>query len=191
MPTERQLTANRQNARKSSGPRSPNGKARVGKNAYRHGLATSATSIPAFEKHIEAQALQIAEVDLVDLADARALATAEFDLDRVQRVKTSLINRMLKFGAFDPQFLFSSMAQEVRFIKLIIWGKISCFPQPPDPSTLMPKDEPARTIEAVRRTLPELEKLERYEKQATARLNRAISAIVKSKSADGGQNGPR
>jgi hypothetical protein len=191
MPTERQLTANRQNARKSAGPRSPGGKARVGKNAHRHGLSTGARSIPAFEKQIEALALQIAKTDLIDLADARALATAEFDLDRVQRVKTSLINRMLIFGAFDPQFLFSSMAQEVRFIKLVIWDKISVFPQPPDPSASMPKEEPTRTIEAIRRALPELEKLERYEKHAIARLNRVISAVVKSKSADGRQDGPR
>jgi hypothetical protein len=191
MPTKKQLAANRQNARNSSGPRSPSGKARVGKNAYRHGLSTGARSSPAFEKQIEALALQIAKTDLIDLADARALATAEFDLDRVQRVKTALINRMHVFGALDPQFLFSSMAQEIRFIKLVIWGKISVFPQPPDPSASMPKEEPTRTIEAIRRALPELEKLERYEKHATARLNRAISEIVKGKNADGRQDGPR
>jgi hypothetical protein len=144
---------------------------------------------PAFEKQIEALALQIAKVDHINLADARALAAAEFDLDRVQRVKTSLINRMHVFGAFDPQFLFSSTALEVRFLKLVCWGKVSGFPRPPDPSASMPEEKPARTIEAIRRALPELEKLERYEKHATARLNRAISAIVKSKSADGRQDG--
>ena len=57
------MTANRQNARKSSGPRSPDGKARVGKNAYRHGLSTGAGSSPAFEKQIEALAVQIAKTD--------------------------------------------------------------------------------------------------------------------------------
>jgi hypothetical protein len=191
MPTKKQLAANRQNARNSSGPRSSDGKARVGKNAYRHGLSTDARSSPAFEKQIEGLALQIANADHINLADARALAAAEFDLDRVQRVKTALINRMHVFGALDPQFLFSSMAQEVRFIKLVYWGKISGFPRPPDPSASMPKEEPARMIEAIRRALPELEKLERYEKHATARLNRAISEIVKSKNADGRQDGPR
>jgi hypothetical protein len=55
----------------------------------------------------------------------------------------------------------------------------------------MPKEEPTRMIEAIRRALPELEKLERYEKHATARLNRAVSEIAKSKNADGRQDGPR
>jgi hypothetical protein len=185
MPTEKQLGANRQNARNSSGPRSPEGKARVGKNAYRHGL--SARSSPAFEKQIEAHALRIAKADHINLAHARALAAAEFDLDRVQRVRTALINRVHLFGAFDPQFLFRTTAQEVGFIKLMLFGKVPGFPPPPDPSESMPEDEPGRTIEAVRRALPELEKLERYEKRATARRDRAIREIVKSKNADGRQ----
>jgi hypothetical protein len=67
MPTKKQLAANRQNARNSSGPRSPSGKARVGKNAYRHGLSTGASSSRAFEKQIEARALQIANAETISI----------------------------------------------------------------------------------------------------------------------------
>jgi hypothetical protein len=188
MSTERQFAANRRNARSSTGPRNPNSKARVGKNAYRHGLSVAVGNSPAFDEQIEARAIKIAKVDGINLADARALAAAEFDLDRVLRAKTSLINRMLIFGTLESQYLFSSMAQEVKFLKLLIYGKISVFPQPPDLSASMPKEEPDRTVEALRRALPELEKLERYEKQATARINRAIRAITKNKNADARQD---
>ncbi len=40
----------------------------------------------------------------------------------------------------------------------------------------MPTDEPARTAEAVRRALPELVKLNRYESRAVARRDRALRA---------------
>jgi hypothetical protein len=185
MPTEKQLAANRRNARNSSGPRSSNGKARVGKKAYRHGLSINSSSGPAFEKQVERLALKFAKVDHIDLADARALAAAEFDLDRVARVKTALINRMHVFGAFDSQLLFSSTAREIGFLKLMLFGKMPGFPPLPDPSWSMPKEDPKRTLEAIRRALPELKKLERYEKRAFARRDLAIRAIVKNKAPDG------
>jgi len=41
MASERQIAANRRNARKSSGPHSGAGKKRASRNAYRHGLTLS------------------------------------------------------------------------------------------------------------------------------------------------------
>src|SRR3546814_730857 len=48
MATERQLTANRCNALKSTGPRTEEGKHQSRKNAFRHGLAAE-TIVPVFE----------------------------------------------------------------------------------------------------------------------------------------------
>ena len=42
----------------------------------------------------------------------------------------------------------------------------------------MPAQEPARTAEAVRRMLPDLLKLNRYESRAVTRRDRAIRAIT-------------
>jgi hypothetical protein len=48
-----------------------------------------------------------------------------------------------------------------------------------DPSTDMPTSEPGRMAEAVRRALPELGKLDRYETRAAARRDRAIREIIR------------
>jgi hypothetical protein len=49
MPTLRQIEANQQNAQRSTGPRTPEGKARVRLNALKHGLAGEHLVIPTEE----------------------------------------------------------------------------------------------------------------------------------------------
>ena len=46
MTSERKLEANRQNARRSTGPKTPGGKARVAQNALRHGLLSQQVLLP-------------------------------------------------------------------------------------------------------------------------------------------------
>ena len=49
-----------------------------------------------------------------------------------------------------------------------------------DPLPPMPEQEPQRSAEAIRRMLPELLRMNRYESRAVARRDRAIRAIVLS-----------
>jgi hypothetical protein len=49
-----------------------------------------------------------------------------------------------------------------------------------DPLPAMPTEEPARTTEAVRRVLPHLLRLHRYERRAAARRDRAIRRLMQS-----------
>jgi hypothetical protein len=51
-------------------------------------------------------------------------------------------------------------------------------PKPIDASATMPPQEPHRSAEAIRRVLPELCKLERYERRAAARRDRAVVNFV-------------
>ena len=60
MATERQIAANRCNARKSTGPRSRAGKSRASRNAYRHGLSRSIGTDTVFAEQLETLAREIA-----------------------------------------------------------------------------------------------------------------------------------
>ena len=87
MATKRQIAANRGNAGKSTGPRSPAGKKRAGGNAYRHGLTVSLLSNAAVAKQIETLARKLAGEtnSKIILEHARVAAQAEIDLARVRR----------------------------------------------------------------------------------------------------------
>jgi hypothetical protein len=95
MTSERQIAANRRNARKSTGPRSGAGKKRASRNAYRHGLTLSIASSAAYAKQLEKLAHKIAgdTGDAIALELARAVAQAELELARVRRAKVALIER--------------------------------------------------------------------------------------------------
>jgi hypothetical protein len=156
MASERQIAANRRNARKSTGPRSGAGRKRASRNAHRHGLSLNITSSAAFAKQLDKLARKIAgnTDDAIVLERAREVAQAELDLARVRRAKVALIERASAFGELDRERV--------------------AFPEPSDSSATMPSQEPDRSAESVRRVLPELRKLERYERRAAARRDRAV-----------------
>jgi hypothetical protein len=194
MASERQIAANRLNARKSTGPLSRAGKRRTSRNAYRHGLASSRKPDAATARKLDQLARQIAgdsDSEII-LELARSAAEAEFDLARVRLASVALINRVSAFGAIDPFFdelakdkaKWQRLQAELRHFKARLSGAA---PQSPvqdliDSTENMPTREPERTAEAVRRALPELVKLNRYQVRAASRRNRAIKEIFKIKS---------
>ena len=167
MASERQIAANRRNARKSTGPRSAAGKKRAGRNAYRHGLSVSMSSNAAFA-----------------LERARAVAEAELELARVRRAKVALIERASAFGELDPpRPPRVAVSQALRVLNSIVrnpnaptGGRVT-FPEPIDSSATMPSQEPYRSAEAIRRVLPVLRKLDRYERRAAGRRDQALRAL--------------
>jgi hypothetical protein len=175
MASDRQIAANRRNARKSTGPRSGKGKNRSSRNAYRHGLTLSITSAAAFAKQLDKLVREIAgdTKDATMLERARAIAQSELDLARVRRAKVALIERACAFGELDPPRVLSSVTQIIRFVNALDRGR-PIPPKPVDSSATMPPQEPYRSAEAVRRVLPELRKLDRYERRAAARRDRAV-----------------
>src|SRR6516225_1822317 len=171
MASERQIAANRRNARKSTGPRSAAGKKRAGCNAYRHGLSVSMSSNAAFAKELDRLVREIAgdTEDAILLERARALAHAELELARVRRAKVALIERASAFGELDPPQL--TRAGFIRLLNAVLRDRDI---ESIDASATMPSQEPDRSAEAVRRVLPELRQLDRYERRAAAQRDRAV-----------------
>lgn len=180
MASEGQIAANRRNACKSTGPRSGAGKNRSSRNAYRYGLTLSITSSAAYAKQLDKLVRKIIgdTADAILLERARAIAQAELELARVRRVKVALIERASAFGELDPPQPFRSVTQIIRLLNAIDRGRVPSFPEAVESSATMPSQEPDRSAEAIRRVLPELRKLDRYERRAVARRDRAVVALI-------------
>ncbi len=171
MATEKQIEANRRNARRSTGPRTKTGKKRAGNNALSHGL-TSIKLRALDAERVEQLAREIAGdfKDRIILELARSAAAAEIELARVREVKAEWAARAFTFGTLKPPAFFSSEFKQVEYVvKLILWmeGKRRIKPAEPvfvDPSISMPAEEKARIAEAVRRILPQLLSIQRYER---------------------------
>jgi hypothetical protein len=185
MASERQLAANRRNAAKSTGPRSAAGKKRTRGNAHTHGLS-SLLSRSATSEAVEVLALQIAGENSNDmiLAHARCAAEAEFDLGRARRAKLALIERASAFGSLKLPRFFATDFQEARWaVVMERWmtvrrGRPPKRPIPEDFLATMSPSEPQRTLEAMQRVLPDLEKLSDYEQRSAARRDQAIRQIA-------------
>jgi hypothetical protein len=185
--SEQQIAANRRNARKSTGPRSGAGRKRASRNAYRHGLTLSITSSAAVAKQLDKLLRKIAgnSEDPISLERARALAQAELDLARVRQAKIALIERASAFGELDPpRPPRVTVSQALRVLKALVRNRGApiedgvTFPDPIDSSATIPSQEPYRSAEAIRRVLPELRKLDRYEHRAAGRRDQAVRALM-------------
>ena len=93
MRSSARVLANRRNAHRSTGPKTPQGKSRVAKNALRHGLAIPVTIDPALADAVECLARVIAGKDVgpIRLDGARRIAEAQIDLQRLRRARLALL----------------------------------------------------------------------------------------------------
>jgi len=180
MATERQIAANRGNASKSTGPKTSTGKQRASDNSYRHGLSVR-TDDEDNSDDIEWLVRNIAggTTDQHLLHCARIAARAHFDLIRVRQLKVDIINQVIKFSLSEwLPFRIHSVFAELRYLKRQPLNQLGDLPlnQLGDlewpvwagPRGPMPSEEGERAAEAVRRLLPELRKLDRYEARAHA-----------------------
>ena len=96
MPSDRKITANRNNAKKSTGPRSVAGREAARRNARRHGLAVAIGGDPAFQGDIEklAKALSLSSGTQQVSEHAREAAEAELDLKRIRKVRAFLFETL-------------------------------------------------------------------------------------------------
>jgi hypothetical protein len=149
---------NRRNAAKSTGPRSIAGKRRASKNSYRHGLSARIGANSRLDSRIERLARAIAgdATDAISLEYARTAAQAEFDLAQIRELKVALIQKAKNLKEVE-----SAPAAEEGAIEATTTNS-----------------EPEREALALRRAVPDLLSLDRYERRAAARRVRAIRNLV-------------
>jgi hypothetical protein len=92
MASEAQIRANRQNALRSTGPRTAAGKAISSRNAFRHGLSMEFKPDAKAVAGMEALAEQIAGPE--NMEEAKAFASAHFEIGRIEEVRRQMLARL-------------------------------------------------------------------------------------------------
>ena len=172
MVTARQIAANRRNARRSTGPRSRAGRKRSSRNSFRHGLASGVITNAERIKRIERLARKIAgaDADIVALECARGFAQAEFDLEQIRRVKLAVMSRIAPLGGFEPSDALRLRGQRTSGDADRVESAAM---------SMTPSDGTA--AEEIRAALSELTRLDRYERRAATRRERAIHILLDRK----------
>ena len=107
--------------------------------------------------------------------------TPRWLLPRIYGAIPNLAFLVSALGSMETPQLFNSVREVNRFLISIERSEMPAIPERVDHLATMPSQDPERTVEAVRRALPELAKLDRYESRAAARLDRAIQEIIRNR----------
>ena len=96
MTTDKQLRANRKNAKKSTGPNTPEGKARSSKNALKHGLLARDAVLPGedpadFDRQLTALEDWALPRNPLEHEICRQIVDAQWRMQRLSRIETAII----------------------------------------------------------------------------------------------------
>jgi hypothetical protein len=96
MATEKQITANRANAKKSTGPRTAGGKLKSSRNAFRHGLSGPLLSDPKTSARVDWIAGEVAgeQASNHQKAAARGFARAQVELLRIRSIRSQQLAKL-------------------------------------------------------------------------------------------------
>ncbi len=127
MPTQKQIEANRQNASKSTGPKTPEGKAIAAQNSIKHGMYTdqiiiNGESQDEFELHRDRLFEQFKPEDPLEEIYVGRIVTHSWLLKRSIRFQTAVINSLQ----------YSHKNSPVRHLDAILKPKKDNSPPPPD-----------------------------------------------------------
>jgi len=153
MTSEAKIAANRRNAQRSTGPRTVLAKARVRRNAVRHGLAalvvvdhTVATEVASI-----ANAICAPQAGHLDREQALIIAEAQVTLKRIRRARAEIMEQMS--------------------------------PVPPTPDRgARDTASPMPQVDGSAPQLDQLLRIERYERRALSRRKRAMWLILSGNS---------
>ena len=103
MSSDRKIKANRANARLSTGPKSPHGRARASKNALRHGLTIPVPLDRAWSDKVSDWAKKIAgpQASPERLEGACIIAEAQVDLCRIRSARHKILADALRDPCYE------------------------------------------------------------------------------------------
>jgi hypothetical protein len=183
MTTAQQVNANRRNATRSTGPRSTDGKSRSAGNSRRHGLSIPVHTDPLLRDKAETLAHVLAgeAASPARLDAARRVAEAAVDLGRIRTLRLELLRAAIENERWQPS------EKLIRFFKFVARWFVKgdevldgIDEEFADWILLHPLSEPDRAAGAMRELAGKLQRLERYERRAFSRRNRAMRALAET-----------
>ena len=166
MTSERKITANRANARASTGPKTGRGRARAAQNALRHALSLPVYCDPALSEEVEALAREIAgpgaNAEIQEIA--RRIAEAQIDVRRVRYARHQFLSGRLNDRYYKSRASTRKKAQVI--CSLLRANALTSTPQGSDKFAIILLQE-AKQLHAI----------DRYERRALSRRKFAVRAF--------------
>ena len=111
MSTEAQINANRQNAQRSTGPRTAGGKAAVSQNAIKHGLFARQNVLECeneadFDFHREQLLAEWAPVGYMESTLTERIVSLSWRLRRCERMHSEVMEEMIEVEVTSPRVLY-------------------------------------------------------------------------------------
>lgn len=114
--SDRKISTNRANAKKSTGPRTKVGRQTSARNAFRHGLAVAVSTQSCFSKDIEVLARSLVGKGKPVTDFARAIAETEIDLRRIRKMRALHLAPII--GSPDaPLAAYARLTQDFRTLE--------------------------------------------------------------------------
>lgn len=190
MISKQRLRANRENARKSTGPKSASGKNRSSRNALRHGLDALHVHDTLTNERIERLAAMICGDNAKPIEQELATTIAEYQvtLSRIRAARICAVERLRASGV--PSYvLYVSNNLPEAMAENDAKRRSRSDPFPDATADYVDGNRrPRSDIESLQRALPQLLAIERYEKRALSKRRRAIDAFQYIRSARVSEN---